>query len=1225
VSVPDISRGAERFELRRRLGQGSYGVVFEAYDRKSDRDVALKKLRSLEPGALRRFKREFRAFTDISHPNLVRLGELLNDGGDWYFTMELVAGVDILSYIWEGQSHPAEEQSGRAFRSRFDEPRLRESFAQLAEAVHALHAHGLVHRDLKPSNVLVTRGGRVVVLDFGLVWNLDGTASGSAGLLAGTPAYMAPEQCTGTQVSAASDWYAVGTMLYEALTGRLPFGGSLYQMIAQRLVVDAPSPRQIAQRVPADLDELCTSLLQVDADKRPSGEAILRLLRPAAPGLDASPRAPSEGVFIGRDEQLAALWEAVRHVRDGGSATVLIEGESGIGKTALARHFVAELQARVPDALVLAGRCYQREAVPFKAFDAIIDALSRYLDALDPVEAARLLPRDWPALERLFPVLRDLGATIGGMPGFEIPNMQELRQRGFAALRQLLAKLAERHTIALVIDDLQWGDVDSGNLLRELLRPPNRPRFLLLACYRSEDGAAAPFLRWLTESERGDVQHRKLVLGRLSEEDTHALAMALVGRSSPEARHRAAALARESGGNPFLIDELARFELSVGGTGLPEIRLASLIQARLERLPQAARELLEVIAVAGQPMEASVANQAAGLDPRDLATIEYLHAEKWVRRRANVERELFEPYHDRLRETVIALVAAERLPSYHNRLAAAWEASGVADAETLADHYRSAGESELAARHARRAAEQAADALAFDRAARLYQLSLDLWEPGDEEARRAIRIELGHTLVNAGRGAEAARCFLAAAESAPRNLRFELTRAAAEQLLLSGNIDDGLRVLGFVLETVGLRLAASPARALPGVVVRRLWLALRGYGYVPRRPSEVAPELLRRIDVCSSLSVGLAMVDMPQGQHFHAINMLLALRAGEPYRVARALLVELGISAIGGSRTRERTERIHRQCQELVTELNQAYTDGFFALMDGIAAYLCGDYARALEQSRQGEAILRERCTGVTWELDTACVYELLALVQLGRWRELAELAPARYESARERSDAYLTTFFKTRIEFLPLLMAGDVDQARRAQRDSLRGWSGIGFQVQHYWDWYAIGEIDLYDRRALDGWARLHERWGRFRLSLLPLTQSVRTEIYYLRARLALAVAAEYGGAVGRAMLRRAAKASHRLAAERVPHATALSLLLRACVAARLDAATPDLLIAAEEALTATGHLHHAAAARWRRGQLIGGDEGAAAIAGAESWMSGQGVRHPERMLWALAPGRST
>src|SRR5262245_5719349 len=193
--------GTARFEIRRRIGEGAVGVVYEARDREHDTRVALKTLRTVTGEGLLSLKHEFRAIQDLRHPNLVSLGELLESDGTWFFTMELLSGAHFIQWV---RPEPANDAGPRAL----DVPRLRQALAQLVDGLCALHAAGKVHRDIKPSNVIVTTQGRVVILDFGVVSEIAG-GSGEDEIV-GTAAYMAPEQVLCTAIGPAADWYAVG-------------------------------------------------------------------------------------------------------------------------------------------------------------------------------------------------------------------------------------------------------------------------------------------------------------------------------------------------------------------------------------------------------------------------------------------------------------------------------------------------------------------------------------------------------------------------------------------------------------------------------------------------------------------------------------------------------------------------------------------------------------------------------------------------------------------------------------------------------------------------------------------------------------------------------------------------------------------------------------------------------------------------------------------------------
>src|SRR6185369_11613399 len=232
------------------------GVVYDVFDRERKTRVALKTLRTLGGEQLMRFKNEFRALSDLHHVNLVSLGELIHHDGLWFFTMELIDGWDLLSHV---------RPSGK-----LDLERLRDTFGQLSEGLGALHAAGKVHRDIKPSNVRVTQQGRVVLLDLGLVTDAhrDGAARTSSDQVVGTATYMAPEQAQSKPVSPAADWYAAGVVLYEALTGEVPFSGSPLEVLMSKQSELPKPPHEHAGDVPPDLEELCLRLLSVDAGKR---------------------------------------------------------------------------------------------------------------------------------------------------------------------------------------------------------------------------------------------------------------------------------------------------------------------------------------------------------------------------------------------------------------------------------------------------------------------------------------------------------------------------------------------------------------------------------------------------------------------------------------------------------------------------------------------------------------------------------------------------------------------------------------------------------------------------------------------------------------------------------------------------------------------------------------------------------------------------------------------
>jgi serine/threonine protein kinase len=1268
-------QGTQRFKVRKKLGAGASGSVYEAYDLERESAVALKVLNKINPSAIYRFKNEFRSLADVDHPNLVQLYELLSEGDRWFFTMELINGIDFLAYV-RADAEPATGDEGYRTHPKtldieplgpdldgtgdeadpqapvtlpYHEGRLRSALRQLADGLVALHESSKLHRDLKPSNVLVTPEGRVVLLDLGLVRDMLPQRRIYESIdedIVGTPAYMAPEQATGLQVTQASDWYAVGAMLYQAITGQIPYTGTVLKILTDKQSFDPKPPREVCPSVPADLDALCRALLRRAPEQRPAGRDILRVLGAdtfATDPVHASAGTTSGGskIFIGRNRLLTRLHESYAESVNGATVTVLVHGSSGIGKSSLMRRFLEDLYHTEEEPVVLAGRCYERESMPYKAFDALIDALSRYLRCLPDHEVERLLPSNILALSRLFPVLSRVNAVAGAKRRvLEIPDSRELRRRAFTALRDLVRRLTDVRPVVLYIDDLQWGDVDSMELLSELLRPPDPPPIMLALCFRSEEAMTSPLLRGLLSSElkKADTMVRELVLDNLSQDQSRELAQVLLGDRVPAADELAAIIARESGGNPFLLETLARHIHSLVASGeasadsqeeliraLAETNLEKVVGSHLNRLDDEARALVEIIAVAGAPIEIDTARQAAEIEGNLFASLTALRSARLIRLRGSREQDRVEIYQNRLREGLLRLLDAETIRGFHYRLAIALQASDSADPEALALHYKEAGESERAAEYAAKAADRASKALAFDRAARLNRIALE-FPTGKEGAYRILQVKLGTALENAGRGAEAAEAFLAAAEGAKAGEALELRRRAAEQLLISGHLDEGIEAVRQVLESIGMKLAKTPTRALLSMLFYRFLINLRGTNFKEMDTTQIPMEQLIRIDTCWSVSIGLGIADTIRGMDFGKRHVLLALRAGEPYRVARALAIEVGYSATGGSKALNRTKELIRAATRLAERTKHPHALGLANMTAGMAAYLEGRWRMGLDRLTRAEEILREQCTGVTWEIDTSVLFQFRSLLLLGAYGEICKRLPPLLKECQDRGDLSAETSLRTRVSWVVLLVNDRPEEARTEVSGAIQRWTQQGFHLQHYWHLTGLTEISMYRGTALDGWDELEKLWTGLSRSLLLKIQFTRTEAWYLRTRCALAAAVEAGteSSSFQSLRKVVDKGLKTIEKEKLFWADPLARLIRAgalTIEDRFEEAA-DLLVDAIEGFEAADMSLHAMSALRCRGLLVGGESGAELVGQAEAWMSEQGIKRPECMTRVIAPG---
>jgi hypothetical protein len=527
--LPPVLRALPRYEIRRQIGAGGMGVVYVAWDSERATTVALKTLSRLDPAGLTRLKREFRTLRDLRHPNVVSLGELFEEQGQWFFSMEYVSGVDFVSWV-----RPSGALDGK---------RLRRALIQLCVGVDAIHAAGKLHRDLKPSNVLVTTGGRVVVLDFGLAADIERSSRETE--LAGTPGYMAPEQALGSGIGPWTDWFSVGILLHEALTGRAPHGAQSGSIRDRATVFDRGSAIDHTVAEPAvgaaerDLARLCVDLRQVDPRQRPTGTEILERLGQRPAGRRMQP-------LFGRDRELAEISGAYDRVRRGGVESLLVLGPAGIGKTALVRHFV-QRQGMTDPPLILYGRCSERESVAFKGVDEAMDALAEHLAALPADELARVMPPDTSLIAGCFSSFLRL---------VRAPESRPVDTEMLPALWDLLGRVSRRRPIVLVIEDVQWSDRDSRMILRSLAEPPAAARpfdmhmLVLLTLKRVHTDSPLPdFARSMPV----------LRLTELSAEAARNLAAWITGGHGWDGDGDAArVIAKDSHGLPSLIESLAR-------------------------------------------------------------------------------------------------------------------------------------------------------------------------------------------------------------------------------------------------------------------------------------------------------------------------------------------------------------------------------------------------------------------------------------------------------------------------------------------------------------------------------------------------------------------------------------------------------------------------------------------------------------------------------------------
>jgi hypothetical protein len=887
-----------------------------------------------------------------------------------------------------------------------------------------------------------------------------------------------------------------------------------------------------------------------------------------------------------------------------------------MGKSSLVSRFLAEVAAG-QDTLVLSGRCYEREAVPFKAVDQVVDELSRWLTQLHEDEAYTLLPSGVRALARLFPVLSNV-RRVADAPDRDMDGADrlELRRRAFAAMKELLSAIAGRHALVISVDDLQWGDADSVQLLEALLLPP-APRPLLLLCSHrselSESSHAIAALRAACHRLGSGCVVRDLEVGELSASEARDLAQALLDTDDPTIPD---VIGAESKGSPLFVAELARWakerrDLARHGQSFA---LEQLILARVSRLSDDARALLETISVAQGPVEHAIAEKAAGLVGRKRAAAMALRGVRMVSTRGFGDADTLETAHDRIRETVAANLREDQRRARHLALARALADSERADPDAAFEHFRAAGDDESARRYALEAAEAADRALAFLRAADLYRhaIALKAGSPSDLYAK------LGDALANAGRTAESADAYLEAASHATGREALDLRRTAAEQYLRSGQVERGVPVLRGVLAEVGLGYPESTEAALASLMWNEARLRLASLVRRVRRPVSLSPPDLARIDAAFAAAKGLALTDIIRGADFAARALLLSLDAGEPVRLCRALAVAAANAATRGESGRQRAAALVRASERIAAQVDDPHGRALALMAAGFTAFYLGEWRSARDKLGQADTILRTRCRAVAWELAQTQTWGCNLLILIGELREASNRVPGILEEARAREDRYALVYL-TYPACVALIVADDVVGATRVSRLAEEGGPFTG---AHWGAFISACSVDRYRGDGRAAWERVELVSPALESSNLLRAVLVRICSAYERGLSAVAAAAS-GFDRSRA-LRAADHYSRELLREKLLYGRAMGHLVRAGVRAvqhdragalaALDAAIPMLEVAD------LGYM--AVCARHRKGELMGGESGRELIARSRAFLHAQAVKNVESCLAMSAPG---
>lgn len=797
-----------RYRTLDRLGEGAMGEVWRVEDTLNPSlPLALKrtKLQAGDAAELTlRFQAEFHAMARLSHPNIVGVHDYgVKSAGEVYLVMDWVPGQDLSALVTSGPL-PLE--------------RFYALFAQLLQALDYLHTRQLVHRDIKADNVRIRPDDVLVLMDFGLA-----TPPGDAEdvPISGTPGYMAPEILLGRGASIRTDLYAVGCLVYEMLTGSLPFQGPVRQVLRAHLQERVPSLAAARPDAPPSLVSLVARLLEKDPAQRPqtaaqvlnelAGMAGLALTRESLAQRQSFLSAPE---LVGRAADMNALGEALDDAAAGRGRGVLVAAPAGTGKSRLLQELT--LRAQLAGFSVLHGRCREQGAT---SYEALREGLRPGLASV----ASEFNDRHRTTLEALYAERRS-GPVTGEQP---------VSIDGVVALLQ---DLAAQRPVLWILDDLHWADPQTVAILNAAIRALADSRLLCIGTFR-DDETPAGNLVWQTAEEGASQLLRLKPLSRPEQDEL--LAALLPGANIPDGF--AEALFQATGGNPLFIQEALRVLLEEsllrreGGrwffpedpSVLQELQKVEItIQRRLTHLAPQTLAVLQVAAVLGAHMSLQVLVACAALPEAELfaALTDLLERQLLERDAAGA---LTFP-HDRVREVAYASIEVHRRATLHLRaaeflVARASDGPDVNPAD-LARHFLRGGDDERGAAWALRAAEHAVTAGADFVALEHWIAADEALErlPGDQlEQRFPIWLRMGRDGFHlaAKRATQALVRAVAAWEAEPARVEAWLAQRgldAAELLVLCGRalgmmgeIKDALalsdRLDGLLKDETGLR------------------------------------------------------------------------------------------------------------------------------------------------------------------------------------------------------------------------------------------------------------------------------------------------------------------------------------------------------------------------------------------------------------------------------------
>lgn len=804
VSPADMQLNLGCFLLIRLLGRGGMGYVHAAIDLRSTAQVAVKVMRRADAWSIYRFIEEFRWLSHLAHPNLVRLYDAFCEGDVRYFSMELVEGKTVREWFW----HRA------GLESRWDD--LRKILGQLASAVHYLHEHGVVHCDIKCSNMMIASKGRAVLLDLGLA-----IRAGDQNRMVGTLQYMAPEITRGDSSSYASDWYSFGVMIYEVATNRFP--------PTQVQCADATETKGFnldyeklqagLKDCPEDLAALCCELMSLLPGDRPRGADVVRRLN----GRQTPSADVEQAVCDGREAELQQIISACYATKNSCSRLVVLQGQSGIGKSTLLRAAIEKLfpESELHNSgLLLSVKCYRQDHTPVRLLNALVQELVIGLQSVSPETWKPALEDRIDAIRQLFPQVQQLllersFSTLKSLSQRETFS-DSLRELGITSFIEWLLQLSRFRRLIIVVDDAQWADIESLRTLKRLLSHTSGFQGTVVLVDESDERrimAVCPQGDAAFENGNPPFPITEIELQPLGSSTCEAVLYRLARSAEIEMRPTVASdIAARSSGNPFLLQEMFRTyryyanrREQAGGDWFEDDSQRS-VQRRFSMLPRQTESVLQFLAVADQSLTFHQLQMVSRIVPHELQSeLSLLSSQGWIRSHGSELESDVEISHEHFRRAILQSLPPDRLHRRHYRMARvlssestpAW--ARIAGHYWAAERYREAAACYLEAARVALATGAALEALEF-----LQRANHPDAERTASEQRRVKRMT-ADCLARIGRSQAAAEHYDQMIDDDQSREETTILRClSGEQWIRAGHLEQGVARLKIALAELGV-------------------------------------------------------------------------------------------------------------------------------------------------------------------------------------------------------------------------------------------------------------------------------------------------------------------------------------------------------------------------------------------------------------------------------------